>query len=82
MRAVKIKVNDGVYPRTELECEGADVHLPMSQLKWRRPFKEWNANGPARIVLPASLTYSGRPPMNSTTCAELKTSGAARYAIA
>ncbi len=45
-------------------------HLPTSQLRWRSPFKEWKANGAARMALPAYLMLWGRAAMVSMTLAE------------
>lgn len=58
-----------------------NIHLMRSQLRWRTPLKEWNANGAARIAFPAYLTPSGRPEMTSMMWALSKTPGAMRYDI-
>ena len=61
---------------------GRLVRLPASQLKCRRPLREWNAKGAARIVFPVYLTASGRPDTSSMTLPEANVSGATRYAMA
>ena len=60
-----------------------DVRFVISHDKCLMPFRPWNAKGAARMVFPASLTYSGKPWTASMTAAESKgipTTGPAKYA--
>ena len=57
-----------------------DIHFPTSHPRCLMPLREWKAKGAAKMTFAEYLAASGSPEMASSTWAESKVPGAARYA--